>query len=157
MIPTPSVAPGWDAPPPTTQQALDAARVAEHPSCLLCGRDNPLGFKLAFSVEEEGSVGATLTLSHFYQSYPATLHGGVVAALLDAAMTNCLFAAGVVAVTAELTVRYLKPALVDSPAHVTASIEKSCGPLYYVRAELRQHRDLMARASAKFIRKETAR
>jgi acyl-coenzyme A thioesterase PaaI-like protein len=34
------------------------------------------------------------------------LHGGVISSILDGTMTNCLFAHGTVAVTAELRVRF---------------------------------------------------
>jgi acyl-coenzyme A thioesterase PaaI-like protein len=86
-----------------------------------------------------------------FRSYPETLHGGVISALLDAAMTNALFSVGVVGVTAELTVRFLAAVALNHGAVVRASIEKDAHPLFYVRAELEQDRQLMARATAKFL------
>jgi uncharacterized protein (TIGR00369 family) len=90
------------------------------------------------------------------QSYPETLHGGVVSALLDAAMTNCLFSRGIVAVTAELTVRFLSPVRLDQPVEVTAAVTRVRGPLYYLEAELTQGKTLTARAQSKFMRKDQA-
>jgi acyl-coenzyme A thioesterase PaaI-like protein len=88
------------------------------------------------------------------RSYPETLHGGVISALLDAAMTNALFAVGMVGVTAELTVRFLAPVALKSEAVVRASIERDAHPLFYLRAELEQGEKLMARAAARFLVKD---
>jgi acyl-coenzyme A thioesterase PaaI-like protein len=67
-------------------------------------------------------------------------------------MTNVLFSIGIVAVTAELTVRFLAPVSLDRGAVVFGTIEKTTShPLYYVRAELQQDRKTLARASAKFL------
>jgi hypothetical protein len=88
---------------PDAQAVLEATGNSEHAQCLFCGKQNPIGFKLAFHARGDGSVHAVFPCERPLQSYPETLHGGVIAALLDSAMTNCLFSKGVIAVTAELT------------------------------------------------------
>jgi acyl-coenzyme A thioesterase PaaI-like protein len=75
----------------------------------------------------------------------------MVSTLLDAAMTNCLFAHGFAAVTAELTVRFLRPVAAHRPVTVNAWIEKSWRRLHLLAAELRQEGELMATATAKFV------
>jgi len=117
----------------------------------MCGAANALGMKLKFRVQSDGSVLALFPCREIFQSYRETLHGGVISALLDAAMTNALFSVGVVAVTAELTVRFLASVSLGRGAVIRASIEKATSPLYYVRAELEQEKRLMAHASAKFL------
>ena len=63
--------------------------------------------------------------------------------MLDAAMTNVLFSIGIVAVTAELTVRFVAPVSVNRIAVVRAAIERSSSHrLYYVRAEVEQDKKL---------------
>jgi len=133
------------------QQKLDAMKIAEHSRCLLCGKDNPIGFKLDFRVIRPGMVLANFPCSRVFQSYPETLHGGVISALLDAAMTNCLFSLGEVAVSAELVVHYLRPTRVDQQAEVVAEVQKSNWPMYQMTAELRQAGITLARAEAKFV------
>lgn len=131
---------------------MESTAAAEHPRCLLCGVADPLGLKLEFEVQDDGSVVAVVPCRELLQSYPEMLHGGVISALLDAAMTNVLFSIGIVAVTAELTVRFLAPVSLSRVAVVRASIESSAAhPLYLVRSELEQDARLMARASAKFL------
>ena len=135
-----------------SQERLDAVRAAEHPRCFLCSPESPSGLKLRFRVQPDGSVLAFCPCREVFQSYPETLHGGIVAALLDAAMANALFSIGVVAVTAELDVRFRAPVLLDRGAVVRGVVEKTTAhPLYYVRSEVEQDRRVVARASARFL------
>jgi acyl-coenzyme A thioesterase PaaI-like protein len=133
------------------QATLESLGAAEHSDCLMCGPANSLGLKLRFSVQPDGSVLAMFRCREAFRSYPETLHGGVISALLDAAMTNALFSTGVVGVTAELTVLFLAPVALNRGAVVRASVERDAHPLFYVRAELEQDRKVMARATAKFL------
>lgn len=140
----------------TARQArLDAFRALEHPQCVLCGPANPFGLKLGFEVQSDGSVVACIPCREIFQSYPGTLHGGAIAAVLDAAMTNVLFSRGIVAFTAELTVRFLAPAQLGRNAVVRAALDPPASHLLYrVHGELAQDRTLVARASAKFMAKD---
>jgi uncharacterized protein (TIGR00369 family) len=142
---------------PDAQSVLEATGKSAHAECLVCGQQNPIGFKLVFQAQDDGSVRAPFTCKLPLQSYPETLHGGVVSALLDAAMTNCLFSKGIVAVTAELTVRFLNPVRLDEPAEVTAAISRIRGPLYYLQAELVQGQTFTARAHATFLKRDRVR
>ncbi len=65
-----------------------------HSGCIMCGTQNPLGLKLNFTrdEEEEGGVIGYYKPNNLMEGYAGILHGGVAAALLDSAMTNCLFA-----------------------------------------------------------------
>jgi acyl-coenzyme A thioesterase PaaI-like protein len=96
-------------------------------------------------------VHAAFACHPLLQSYPRTLHGGVTAALLDAAMTNCLFSLGIVAVTAELTVRYLTPIDPQDDIELFASRDQCHPPLHRVSAEVKQNGKVVARAKAKFV------
>ncbi len=148
----PAGGPGNSADLPATQDRLDSVSAIEHPQCFMCSDENPFGMKLKFRVQSDGSVLAGFPCREILQSFPETLHGGMISALLDAAMTNALFSIGVVAVTAEMTVRFVSPVSLNQNAAVRAYIEKtSSHPLYYVRAELEQDCKVMARASAKFL------
>jgi acyl-coenzyme A thioesterase PaaI-like protein len=141
-----------------SQAQLEAIRAAEHRECFLCGAANPLGLGLTFEVQEGGSVLARVPCPDNLRSYRETLHGGVVAAVLDGAMTNALFAAGVVAVTAELTVRFVAPVVNGRDAAVRAWIDRATSHrLFYLRSELEQGGQVVARASARFIERGPAR
>lgn len=134
------------------QATLEATRAAEHPHCLLCGSHNSSGFKLNLWVSAIGVVRGEFACRSAFQGYPKMLHGGMISAILDAAMTNCLFSLGVVAVTAELTIRYLSPVNLDCQVEVSGSLESSEVPLYHMTAEMKQAGHVVARAKAKFFK-----
>lgn len=79
------------------------------------------------------------------------LHGGVIATLLDAAMTHCLFHRGVAAVTADLHVRYVRPVACGSCLEIGAQILKVSHPLFHLRAEIACNGLVGAWAEAKFL------
>jgi acyl-coenzyme A thioesterase PaaI-like protein len=85
------------------------------------------------------------------EGYSGCLHSGVIAALLDGAMTNCLFAHGCRAFTAELTVRYRQAVAAQDRVTVRAWLTRSRPPLRLLRAELRQGACVKATAVGKFI------
>lgn len=138
------------------QASMEAQQEREHPRCLFCGKENPIGFRLDFRVEKPGAVRAELLCGAGFQSYSETLHGGVTSALLDAAMTNALFSLNIVAVTGELTVRFLSPVELEREAEVSAELVEDSKPLYKLRAQLAQAGKPVARATAKFVDREWA-
>lgn len=135
----------------TRQTQLKAIQADVHPFCLVCSRSNPHGLALEFNVNDDRSVTASFTANPAVEGFQGLLHGGMIASLLDGAMTNCLFAHGLVAVTAELRVRYRKPVAIGSEMVVRAWMEKPHPPLYLMRAELHQEGCVKATAVAKFM------
>jgi len=131
--------------------AMAALRSSLHSQCILCGTDHPQGLRLAFNTHADGHVEAFFACDRLYQGYSGRLHGGVIAALLDSAMTNCLFGLGRVAVTGELKVRFLKPIIVCRPAIVSARLAESLAPLFKMSGEVCQNGEIRARATAKFM------
>lgn len=123
-----------------------------HPGCIACRSRDRGGLGLRFESLSDGSVSATFACDATYQSYPDRLHGGIVATLLDAAMTHCLFARGVNAVTARLNIRFRHPVEIDARASVRAWVTRDASPLYEMKAELRQDDRVCAVADAKFYK-----
>lgn len=124
-----------------------------HPECFVCGPANGHGLGLEFQLLPDGVVEALFPCQRVFEGYPATLHGGIICTLLDGAMTNCLFAHGHAAVTAELKVRFRHPVLTECPARVRAWIASSLRPLHELAAELVQDDQVMATARGKFLEK----
>ncbi len=117
----------------------------------MCGASNTRGLHPDFAVTADGSVQADFHCADVLEGYPHILHGGVIASLLDGAMTNCPFAHGLVAVTAEVTIRFLRPVVTNRKALVRAWSEDSGLTLHRLGAELRQDGQLTATATGKFI------
>ncbi len=77
--------------------------------CFACGMENLDGLRLQWIIE--GLTTTTqFTPDRKYQGWKGIVHGGILATLLDEAMTRlpCLVYGG--AVTAEMTVRFVAPA-----------------------------------------------
>ena len=52
--------------------------------CFACGKNNPIGLKLEwFNDYENKQIETTFTLADDYCSYPGTVHGGIIATILD--------------------------------------------------------------------------
>ncbi len=138
--------------PAITKMFNTAKNGHPHPNCLLCGHENPWSLQLRFILGEGGKVSARFHGRNELQGYDGILHGGVIAALLDSVMTNCLFQHEVRAVTADLRIRYRHPIPATAELELCAGIEFVKTPLYIMKAEIRQNNKSMATASAKFIR-----
>ena len=122
-----------------------------HGYCLMCGERNPWSLKIVFQAADDGTVGARFQSHRGLQGYDGILHGGVISALLDAAMTHCLFHRGVRAVTGDLRVRFLQSIPCHAALDLRAWVLSARPPLYRLKAELMNQACLAAWAEAKFM------
>ena len=125
-----------------------------HAGCMVCGDGRPGAptFALRFVADPAGGVLATFRTARRYQGYQGILHGGVISTLLDAAMVHCLFARGVTAVTAEMTVRFLREVPVDRDISVGATLVGERHGVFQVTASLWHGATRFAVAKGKFCR-----
>jgi hypothetical protein len=104
--------------------------------CFVCGIDNPRGLALKFH-RDNGRVFTKVALPDWAVGFQDTAHGGLVATLLDEAMSwaaTC-HARGPTA-TAEMTVRFRKPTPVGTALRLEAEVTKARGVLLLVEARL---------------------
>ena len=134
-----------------TIEQLSKLQDIHHPNCFVCSKS---GLGLEFEICADGTIEAEVDCRWIYQGYNDILHGGMVTSLLDAAMVNCLFAHGVVALTAEIKVRFRHPVMVNQPAVVKAKIAGYSKKLYNMTAALFQNNEMMAKAGGKFTKKQ---
>ena len=99
----------------------------------------------------KGKVSTRFKPESWMSGYPRQLHGGLVSTLLDGAMTQCLFAQNVQAVTAVMHTRFRRPAPMDRKLSVSAWIEHSYGRRHRVRSQLHDGDQLLAEAEAVFV------
>jgi len=124
----------------------------DHAACLLCGTDNPWSLGLTFESDSAGGVSTTVEADARLQGYAGMLHGGVSAALLDAAMTHCLFHRGVRAVTADLRVRYVKSVPIRQGVTLKAWVTEEMPPLYRLKAQILLEGIVLVWAKATFCK-----
>ena len=134
-----------------TDQTVTTSTFVVHAHCLMSGSRNPNSLGLVFHLEDDGSVRASFQAHDGLQGYDGIMHGGFIAALLDSAMTNCLFLNGARALTGELKVRYRKPVPSDALLDLHAWIVSSGSRLFVLESELRCSGEVMAAARAKFM------
>ncbi len=145
---------GQESPPreaECSQQRLAETRARVHGRCVVCGARDGGPAHLRFTVTDDGGVEAHVSASADFEGYDGILHGGVIATLLDAAMTNCLFAQGRRGLTAELLVRFRHPVVTGTPLRLWAGVERSSPPLFVLRAEIQQAGQVRATAVGKFM------
>jgi hypothetical protein len=132
---------------------LSESRNEGHERCVVCAPTHPLGLRIEHHVGAGGVVQAELMCHDGFQGYPGQFRGGVITSLLDSAMTNCLFAHGIEAVTAELKVRFLRPVLTDHIAVVSTHLTSIPHRLYIPEAELIQKQPRVERFQGKFVKR----
>ena len=140
-----------------TDQPITLSVRNGHAHCLLCGQGNPGSWGLSFHPGQGTSVHGTVQPNAGLQGYEGMLHGGVISALLDAAMTPCLFHREVQAVTADLHVRFVEPVSAKEVVGVRAWIVSMRAPLYQLKAEIIQGDRVMAWGEAKFLMRRSSR
>jgi acyl-coenzyme A thioesterase PaaI-like protein len=133
-----------------TEISEEVSHTFQHDWCLMCGKVNPWSLRLEFTDIKNG-VRALFQPHRGLSGYEGILHGGVISALLDAAMTHCLFHQKIKAVTVDLNIRFLKPVSCQETLEITAWILSDTPPLYSLKGELVQNKILLAWAEARFM------
>jgi uncharacterized protein (TIGR00369 family) len=137
----------------TTEDSIAISTENGHSRCFFCGTLNPKSLNLSFHAAGDGVVKTRFRARPELQGYDDLLHGGVIAALLDATMTHCLFHQGVQAVTADLHVRFVQPVSCGVFLEIRAWVLSSCPPLHRLRGEIVVDESVMAWAEAKFMQR----
>jgi len=122
-------------------------------SCFGCGGGNVRGMKLEFEGDAAAKrVWGKFTLGEEYQGGGGYLHGGIIAVVLDEAMGKIARFGGERAVTAELSVEYLKPIPAASEIFVEAFETETNGRQLYHRAEIKNCDGVvLARGKGRFV------
>ena len=117
---------------------------------MICS-ENDYSWKIKFTGNENGETVAKFQGNDSFQGYKGILHGGIIATLLDAAMTHCLFNQGIEAFTGDLRVRFLHKIPCNDIIDLQAQIVSVKKYLYILKAEAVCEKKIMAWAEAKFI------
>jgi uncharacterized protein (TIGR00369 family) len=88
--------------------------------CFGCGLDNSTGLRLKFFTDRGQNIVCHFRLARRFAGPPGHAHGGIIATLLDEAMSKANRARGIVAMTRNLEVQYLKPVPLGVPLTLTA-------------------------------------
>ena len=121
--------------------------------CFGCGGANDAGMKLTFVQDNVNrKVVGRFILGEAYQGGGGMAHGGIIATLLDEAMGKVCRFREVRAVTAELTVQYLKPVKVDQEIVVEGFETEQRGRNLFLAGEIRNSAgEVLAKGTGRFV------
>lgn len=120
--------------------------------CFICGKNNPFGLQLEFSFHD-GKIISNFVLQKSHQGYKDIIHGGIISSILDEAMVKAALLQNIPAVTAEITVRFRNPLMINEHALVEAFIEKDKKKIIETCSEIRKtDNTIIAEGYAKLIR-----
>jgi uncharacterized protein (TIGR00369 family) len=93
--------------------------------CFVCGNQNPVGLKLNFHYDEKNDemVSNTVFPRHF-QGWQGVLHGGLISTVLDEIMIKAAAQKGFKCVTAELIIKFKKPALLKKEFTIKGKVKE---------------------------------
>jgi len=119
--------------------------------CFVCGEENQAGLQTRFYVEGN-CVKTKLVAREHHCGYKNTIHGGIVAAVIDECMGwAAARAIGRLCLTAELTIRYLGAVPDNQELTVSTEVVKANRRLVAAKGEIRgSDGEVYARAEGKF-------
>jgi uncharacterized protein (TIGR00369 family) len=105
---------------PIALDALTDATLDERSNhCFGCSPNNPQGLHLKFNINAEAlTATAPVCLTRMHEGPPGHIHGGIIAVLMDEAMSKLNRPLNVVAMTRNMQIDYLRP----SPLGQTLSL-----------------------------------
>jgi uncharacterized protein (TIGR00369 family) len=133
-------------------QRLTPFAHAANNRCFGCGPANSLGLHLDFFLAPDGAVECCAIVSDLYEGPPGYLHGGIIATLLDEAMSKAVRASGKTAMTRKMEVEYLRPVPSGAEIRIEGRLLRSEGRKNWAEAKiLHQDGSPLAQAAGLFI------
>lgn len=122
-----------------------------HHSCCVF-KHNPPVENLRFFFQDDGTLNGEFIPTDLHQGYDSIVHGGIIAAVIDASMAQCLMGHGIIAYTAELSVRYKQPVFINDFVELkTKIVDDFKSKLFRLECCIVQNDLDKVNATAKFI------
>ena len=120
--------------------------------CFGCGQNNRTGLRLKFFVDADHRIVCHVRVPRRFEGPPGHVHGGIIATLLDEAMSKANRQFGIVAMTRQMEVEYLKPVPLLTQLELSARHVDATGRKHRCEAEIRDtSHHVLARGKALFI------
>jgi len=120
--------------------------------CFGCGKANPTGLNLEFLLAEDQSVVCNAIVPDTFEGPVGYVHGGIIATLLDEAMSKSVRARGIIAMTRNMEVDYQRPVPSLATIRLEARVVRSEGRKHYTEATILDAKGkTLATAKALFI------
>ncbi len=124
--------------------------------CFGCGQDNPHGLRLNLQFDDDTKTTyGEYAAGEFQEGPPNIIHGGIIAGLLDETMITVNKYLDLMAITTELTIRYLQPAFIGEKLYIRGWFVKKSKKIIENRAEIENEMGkIVARAKGKYLEVE---
>jgi uncharacterized protein (TIGR00369 family) len=104
--------------------------------CFGCGPANATGLHLKFLLAEGGTVVCLATVPDSFEGPPQYVHGGIIATLLDEAMSKAVRASGRTAMTRRMEIDYLRPVPSGTAIRIEGRITQSEDRKHWAEAKI---------------------
>jgi 7,8-didemethyl-8-hydroxy-5-deazariboflavin synthase CofG subunit len=105
--------------------------------CFVCGTNNEIGLKIPMKESvKDHTCNFTWTPGPAFQGYAGIVHGGILSTLMDEAMAHAVMNNQIMAVTADMRVRFTRPAPVGVPLKFVATRVGQRRNLHFARASV---------------------
>jgi uncharacterized protein (TIGR00369 family) len=120
--------------------------------CFGCGLENPSGLRLRFFVDPDLHVVCRFRLARRFAGPPGHAHGGIIATLLDEAMSKANRARNILAMTRHIEVNYVRPVPLAVPLTLTARHVEAHAHRHHCEAEIADAAgQVLAKGKAVFV------
>jgi acyl-coenzyme A thioesterase PaaI-like protein len=121
-----------------------------HQNCFACGSNDGMGLRLKFYRYEDWAVFGSFYADPKYEGYSGIIHGGIIATLLDSAMTHCLFVKDIPALTGRLSIKYSTPIQTGAVVRLEARVVDQFHELFVLEGKALVDGKRVASAKAKY-------
>lgn len=121
--------------------------------CFGCGKDNSIGLKLELEFDDDTKTAFGQYAAHeLLEGPPNIIHGGIIATILDETMITVNKYMEIMAITSEITIRYLQPAFIKENLYIRGWYVKKSKRVVENRAEIENEMGkIVARAKGKYM------
>ena len=121
--------------------------------CFGCGPENEQGLQLKLEFDDDTKTAFGQYVAHDLQEGPPhIIHAGIIAAILDETMITVNKYMESIALTSEITIRYLQPAFIKENLYIRGWYVKKNKRIIENRAEIENEMGkIVARAKGKYI------
>jgi len=120
--------------------------------CFGCGPANTFGLCLEFLLASDGAVVSLPVVPDAFEGHPGFLHGGIIATLLDEAMSKAVRVLGQPSMTRKMEVEYLRPVPSGALLRVEGRVVRNEGRKHWAEAIIVDEEETaLARGQGLFI------
>jgi uncharacterized protein (TIGR00369 family) len=120
--------------------------------CFGCGDCNASGLRLEFLLAADGASVSLPVVPESFEGHPGYLHGGIIATLLDEAMSKAVRALAEPSVTRKMEIEYLRPVPSGTRLRLEGRVVRSEGRKHWTEAVIVDAEEVeLARSKGLFI------